>query len=123
MAKAPLANNLDSSSLHTPLIYVESSEWQRVQGGLLTAVENESEKIGEERRIILKKGKFSPLEAYDYQLQRWTREHECLKQKVQGNNTVAEIEWLETVAKFPFCLLLDDMQGRGHFGDGPEKIS
>lgn len=122
MAKAPFSKQLGQLFIaRTPLIYVESSEWQRVQGGLLTAVENESEKTGEERRIILKKGKFSPLEAYDYQLQRWTREHECLKQKVQGNNTVAEIEWLRNSAKFPFCLLLDDMQGRGHFGDGPEK--
>ena len=59
---------------------------------LLTAVNDESIKTGEERRIILKKGKFSPLEAYDYQLERWTREHEHFKQKVQGNSTVAEIE-------------------------------
>ena len=122
MAKAPFKKRLEQLFIaRTPLIYVESSEWQRVQGGLLTAVDKESQKTGEERRIILKKGKFSTLEAYDYQLQRWTREHERLKQKPQGNNTVQEIEWLRNTAKFPFCLLLDDMQGRGHFGDGPEK--
>ena len=55
MAKAPFSKQLGQLFIaRTPLIYVESSEWQRVQGGLLTAVENESDNTGEERRIILK---------------------------------------------------------------------
>jgi ATP-dependent 26S proteasome regulatory subunit len=112
MSKAPFSKQLEQLFVaRTPLIFAESSEWQRVQGALLTAVNDESIKTGEERRVILKRGKFSPLEAYDYQLEKWTRDHEHLKQKPQGNNILEEIGWLRNTAKFPFCLLLDDMQG------------
>ena len=112
MTKAPFSKQLEQLFVaRTPLIFAESSEWQRVQGALLTAVNDESLKTGEERRVILKRGKFSPLEAYDYQLEKWTRDHEHLKQKPQGNNIISEIAWLRDTAKFPFCLLFDDMQG------------
>ena len=123
MAKAEFKEQLAQLFVaRTPLIYVETAEWERVSGGLISATEIESKNLNEERRILLRRGKFTPLEAFDQNLRTWTRDHEALKQKPQGNNVLAEITWLRNTARFPFCLWLDDMQGRGSgLGDAPDK--
>lgn len=123
MAKASFKEQLAQLFVaRTPLIYVETAEWERVSGGLISATEIESKNLNEERRILLRRGKFTPLEAFDQNLLTWTRDHEALKQKPQGNTVVDEITWLRNTARFPFCLWLDDMQGRGSgLGDAPDK--
>ena len=113
MAKAPFSKQLEQLFVaRTPLIFAESSEWQRVQGALLTAVNDESIKTGEERRVILKRGKFSPLEAYDYQLEKWTRDHEHLKQKPQGTAFLTKLLGFEIQQNFRFvyCLMTCKVQ-------------
>lgn len=103
----------------TPLIYVESSEWQRVQGALQTAVVLEAEKLQMDRRLLVK---FSPIRnaarVWDVEQQRWNSEHESVKQLANIEGIFDAILWFRDECPQPFCLLLDDFQGQGGPGLG-----
>ena len=108
----------------TPLIYVESSEWERIQGALQTAVTLESDKLNNRRRLLVK---YSPArsnaEVWDVGPQRWNPEHESVKQLANIDSIENAILWFRNECEEPFCLLLDDYQGQGVgvLGDTPDK--
>ena len=108
----------------TPLIYVESSEWERIQGALQTAVALESDKLNNQRRLLVK---FSPVrsnaEVWDIEQQRWNPEHESVKQLANIESILGAILWFRDECAEPFCLLLDDFQGQGEgvLGDTQDK--
>jgi len=108
----------------TPLIYVESSEWERIQGALQTAVALESENLNKQRRLLVK---FSPVrsnaEVWDVDQQRWNSEHESVKQLANIDSILGAILWFRDDCPEPFCLLLDDFQGQGEgvLGDTQDK--
>lgn len=108
----------------TPLVYVESSEWERIQGALQTAVALESDKLNNRRRLLVK---FSPVrsnaEVWDVDQQRWDPEHESVKQLANIDNILGAILWFRDECSEPFCLLLDDFQGQGEgvLGDTQDK--
>ena len=108
----------------TPLIYVESSEWERIQGALQTAVALESDKLNNQRRLLVK---FSPVrsnaEVWDVEQQRWNPEHESVKQLANIESILGAILWFRDECAEPFCLLLDDFQGQGEgvLGDTQDK--
>ena len=107
----------------TPLIYVESSEWERIQGALQTAVALESESLDDERRLLVK---FSPIRmpaVWDISQQRWNPDHEAIKQLADKKSIMGQILWMRDECPDPFCILLDDYQGRGGsgLGDAPNK--
>ena len=108
----------------TPLIYVESSEWERIQGALQTAVALESDKLNNQRRLLVK---FSPVrsnaEVWDVEQQRWNPEHESVKQLANIESILGAILWFRDECAEPFCILLDDYQGQGEgvLGDTQDK--
>ena len=78
----------------TPLIYVESSEWERIQGALQTAVALESESLDDERRLLVK---FSPIRmpaVWDISQQRWNPDHEAIKQLADKKSIMGQILWM-----------------------------
>ena len=97
----------------TPLIYVESSEWERIQGALQTAVALESDKLNNQRRLLVK---FSPArsnaEVWDVEQQRWNGEHESVKQLANIDSIEGAILWFRNECPEPFCLLMDDFKVR-----------
>jgi len=111
MEAAPLKNKVNELfQAQTPLIYIESSEWERVQGALQSAVELEAKELGEPRRLLVK---LSPMrskpEVWDGQ--KWDREHPDVKQLANKGEFSELILWFRDKCKLPVCLLLDDMQG------------
>jgi len=111
MDEKPLSGTINELfQAQTPLIYIESSEWERVQGALQSAVELESKNLAETRRLLVK---ISPMrskpEVWDGH--KWNREHEVLKQLANKEGFTNAIMWFRDECKLPVCILLDDMQG------------
>ena len=119
MDEKPLKGEITELFLaQTPLIYIESSEWERVQGALQSAIELESEKLADTRRLLVK---MSPMrskpEVWDGQ--KWDRDHQEMKQLANKAGFAETVLWFRDKCKLPVCLLLDDMQGL--LIDAPDK--
>jgi ATP-dependent 26S proteasome regulatory subunit len=111
MDEKPLKGTINELfQAQTPLIYIESSEWERVQGALQSAVELESKELAETRRLLVK---ISPMrtKAEVWDGQKWVRDHQEVKQLANVVEFTNTILWFRDKCKLPVCLLLDDMQG------------
>jgi AAA+ superfamily predicted ATPase len=125
MTRKPLrVKFLDLLLARSPLVYVDSSEWERVQGALQSAITDESKETNKPRRLLVKMSAIrAKPEVWDVGEQRWVRDHESIKEVAKFAEWQQHIRWFRDQCPHPVCLLLDDMQGKNSaLGDTQDKL-